>query len=161
MGPLCNPARAKRQLIGVYDKGLVEIMARALKELGSERALVVHGSDGLDEISISDETHAAELSDGNVKTYKIAPEDFGVRRAALSVLQCSSKDECKTLAEKALKGEPGAAGDIICLNAGAALYVAGKAASIKEGVELARKIIKGGAAYAKLKEIVKVLTSIR
>ncbi len=159
LGPLCNPAGAERQLLGVYDKSLVDVMAKALKELGSKRALVVHGRDGLDEISTSDETTVAELKQGNVKTYKIAPEDFGIPRAALSALQCSSKEECKIIAEKTLKGEPGPASDIVCLNAGAALYVAGKAASIKEGVSLSRKTIESGTAYHKLNEIINFLNT--
>ncbi len=153
LGPLSNPAGALYQLIGVYDERLVGTLAKTLLELGSKRALVVHGKDGLDEITTCDETRVAELDKGRVKSYTVSPGDLGIKKARLENIQCLTLDDCKAAAMGVLKGERGAHGDIVFLNTGAALYVAGKAASLKEGVEAVRKHLASGAAYGALERI--------
>jgi anthranilate phosphoribosyltransferase len=153
LGPLSNPAGAVRQLIGVYDAKRVGVVAEALLKLGAKKALVVHGADGLDEITLSDETFVAELENGKIRNYKISPEDFGLKRALLDRLRCASKEECKEKALAVLEGEAGACLDVVCLNTGAVFYVAEKTASIKEGVKLAREVIEEGRALEKLEEI--------
>ncbi len=153
LGPLCNPAEADFQLIGVYDESLVEKLAQVLSRLGVKRALVVHGSDGLDEITVCGKTKIAELSNGRIKVYTISPEEFGIKKAKRENLKCGSKNENKMRALAVLQGEAGPAGDIVCLNAGAALYIAGKCPSIKEGLRLAREAILSGAAMRKLEEL--------
>lgn len=154
LGPLSNPASASYQLIGVYQEALVQVVADVLKALGSKKALVVHGKDGLDEITTCDETMIAELDSGKVKIYWIKPEDFQLKRASINELQCRSKEEAKKIALGVLKGEPGAASDIVSLNAGAALYAAEKTASIHEGFERCQKTLRDGSAYKKLENIV-------
>ncbi len=154
LGPLSNPAGALHQLIGVYNEKLVRILAEALLELGAARALVVHGLDGLDEITTCDKTFVAEVTKGVVKTYTIAPEDFGLPRAVPSSLKCASKEACRDMALRVLGGENGPPKDIVSLNSGAALYLAGKVKSIKEGVGLAQEMMENGEALEKLEEIV-------
>lgn len=154
LGPLSNPAGALRQLIGVYDSKLVGLVAEVLLKLRAKKALVVHGADGLDEITLGGETFVAELKEGKIKNYKISPEDFGFVRASLDSLKCASKEDCKEKALSVLGGEPGPCLDVVCLNAGAVFYVADKTASIKEGVGLAREVIEEGRALEKLEEII-------
>lgn len=153
LGPLANPAGALTQLIGVYEERCVEMLAQTLLELGSQRALVVHGSDGLDEITTCDRTQIAELDRGKVKTYTVSPGDFGLKKVRLADIRCPEKRDCKVAAVNVLKGEKGAHTDIVALNTGAALYVAGKAASIKEGVCAAAEHLGSGDAYETLERI--------
>ncbi len=156
LGPLSNPAGACYQLLGVYEESLVEIVAKVLLELDAVKALVVHGKDGLDEISISAETVVAELHQGKVKTYEIKPEHFGLTASDPAALQCASKEEAKQIALKVLQGKKGAASDIVCLNAGAALYAAGLVSSIQEGLERCQTTLEQGAALKKLEKIVAI-----
>ncbi len=150
MGPLLSPVGARRQLIGVYARGLVETLAHVLLELGSERALVVHGEDGLDEITTTGATHAALLDAGHVQMLRIEPEALGLTRVRPEALRGGDAQENARIARAVLDGEPGAALDIVLANAGAALWVAGAAPELKSGVALARESIGSGAAKAKL-----------
>ncbi len=154
LGPLTNPGGALHQLVGVYSEGLVMTIAEVLSGLGAQRALVVHGMDGLDEITTCDKTLVAELDKGKIKTYTVSPEDFNLKRASLGALRCATPEQSKEKALGILEGEAGPAKDIVCFNAGAALYVAGKVRSIQEGVRLAEELIETGEAYEKLEEIV-------
>lgn len=153
LGPLTNPAAARRQLIGVYARDRVEPVAQVLAALGCEHALVVHGDDGLDEITTTTITHVAEVQRGTVATYELTPESAGVRRAAPESLAGGSPEENATRLLELLEGAAGALSDIVALNAGAALYIGGKAASIGEGVEMARAVLASGAAHAKLRAL--------
>ena len=150
LGPLTNPADAKRILMGVFHPDLVGIQARVLQALGMERALVVYGRDGLDEISLEGPTLVGELKDGVVREYEIHPKDFGLNTAATNGFKVANADESKKIVLEVLDGKPGAASDIVCLNAGATLYVAGVAKDIASGVELAKAAIASGAARQKL-----------
>lgn len=161
LGPLTNPAGAKGQVLGVFHEGLTEVFAMVLKNLGTERALVVHGLDGLDEITISDKTKITELKNGEVKTYFIEPEYFGMKKASLDEIKGGDSKENAQILLGLLKGEiTGAKRDILLLNAGAGLYVGKKAQSIAEGVELAKEIIDSGKAYAKLEELIKLTNEV-
>jgi anthranilate phosphoribosyltransferase len=153
LGPLTNPAGAKRQVMGVYGKQWVRPIAEVLQRLGCEHVLVVHAADGMDEISINAETFVAEATPAAVREYSIQPEDFGLSRAPLSVLAVNSVDESLAMVKAVLGKQPGPAADIVALNAGAALYVAGIADSIGEGVVLAQDAIGSGLALAKLSEL--------
>lgn len=156
LGPLTNPAMAKRQVMGVYASRLRETVAGVLRELGAEHALVVHSADGLDEISVSDATDVTEVRDGELRSYRIAPEEIGVGRHPLESVLGGDPEENASIALRILDGEKGAPRDIVVVNAGAALYVAGVASSIPEGVVLASEAIDSGAARAKLDELVEV-----
>jgi anthranilate phosphoribosyltransferase len=156
LGPLANPAGALRQVVGVYSAALTETMAGALKELGSERALVVYGS-GMDEISLTGVTRISELKDGSVKTYDLRPEETGFLAVPAGALKCSSVDEAKAAALAVLSGKKSAALDIVALNAGAAAYLAGKAGSIPEGAAAMVKTLESGAGLKKLEEIKRLL----
>lgn len=149
LGPLTNPASAKRQLIGVYDKLLLKKMAEVLKILKTEKALVV--SSDIDEISLSDDTKIYEISNNEIKNYTIRPEDFGFKRASLDSIRVEDKSKSAETILNVLKGEISTARDIVLLNAGAALYVSSIANSIKQGVSLAQKSIDSGKAMEKLK----------
>ncbi len=153
LGPLTNPAAARRQVIGVYARDRVEPVARVLAALGCEHALVVHGADGLDEITTTTLTHVAEVQRGTVATYELTPESAGVRRAAPETLAGGSPAENAARLMALVAGETGPLADIVALNAGAALYIGGKAASIAEGVEMARVVLASGAAHAKLQAL--------
>jgi len=151
LGPLTNPAGAEAQLLGVFDASLTEKLAAVLSELNVKRALVVHGMDGLDEISNIGETRVTELSHGALETYSIYPEDFGFERAKASDIAGSSVEESAALARRILQArEDGPKRDVVELNAGAAIYIAGGAGSIEDGVEMARASIENGSAYEKL-----------
>lgn len=152
LGPLTNPARAKAQVLGVFHEKLTETMAQVLKNLKAEHALVVHGMDGLDEISMTAETKVTELKEDEIKTYYISPEDFGFERCEKEALLGGDAKENAEIILNLFKGEKGPKRDILLLNSGAALYVAQKAESIKEGIEMAQEIIDSGAALRKLKE---------
>lgn len=150
MGPLLSPVGARRQLVGVYARGLVATLAEVLRELGSERALVVHGEDGLDEITTTGRTHAAWLENGRIELLTLEPEALGLARVPASALRGGDAQENARIARAVLDGEPGAALEIVLANAGAALFVAGAAQSIAAGVGLARESVASGAAKAKL-----------
>ena len=154
LGPLTNPARAKRQVMGVYHPSLVRTAAEVLSQLGSEHVMVVHSADGLDEISIAGETHVAELKGGVVTEYDISPEDFSLKRSSLDLLKVSDPGESLTLVRGALDGSVEAASDIVAMNAGAAIYVSGQALSLEAGVEMAKDAIGAGLASEKMKDFI-------
>ncbi|MCP4333612.1 MAG: anthranilate phosphoribosyltransferase [Gammaproteobacteria bacterium] len=154
LGPLTNPAGAPNQLIGVFDDELVEPIAQVLQQLGSRHVMVVHAEDGMDEIGISSPTHVAELKDGEVSSYTIAPSDFGMETASLEELKVDSAEQSLATVQAVLAGQAGGAGDIVCLNAGAAIYVSGRAESLAAGIEAARGAISNGKAATVLQELV-------
>lgn len=154
LGPLTNPANAGTQLLGVFHPDLVGILVRVLQRLGSRRALVVHGLDGLDEVSLAGPTLVGELKDGEIREYQITPQDFGIAPAPISTLQVATPAESIARMQAVLANEPGPSRDIVLLNAGAALYAAGHADSIAAGIEQARQAIASGAALNKLNEFV-------
>ncbi|MGB5604860.1 MAG: anthranilate phosphoribosyltransferase, partial [Gammaproteobacteria bacterium] len=154
LGPLTNPAGAPNQVLGVFSDDWVEPLAQVLKQLGSEHVLVVHAQDGLDEISIASMTHVAELKDGEVTSYTVQPEDFGMPRAELSTIRAEDAEDSLRIIRSVLANEDGPAKDIVCLNAGAAIYAAGKAGSLAEGVDRAREVIGSGEAANKLEQLV-------
>jgi anthranilate phosphoribosyltransferase len=155
LGPLTNPANAPNQLIGVFSPNWVESFAQVLKRLGSQHVLVVHSEDGLDEISIAAPTKVAELHNGNIKTYTITPEEFGLRRADLTTIQVNSVEESVAMVRSVLDNQATAARDIVVLNAGAAIYAAGLTNSFAEGVTQAQTVLSEGAAGEKLSAWVK------
>jgi anthranilate phosphoribosyltransferase len=154
LGPLTNPAGAPNILMGVFHPDLVGIQVRVLQELGAQRALVVWGRDGMDELSLGAGTLVGELRDGVVREYDVHPEDFGIAMAASRNLRVNDAAESKVMLLAALDDTPGLPREIVALNAGAALYVAGKAESLEDGIALARRAIASGAARAKLDEFV-------
>lgn len=154
LGPLTNPAGAPNVLLGVFHPDLVGIQVRVLQRLGARRALVVWGKDGLDEISLGAATLVGELKDGQVREYEIHPEDFGLPMSASRNLRVADAQESRARLLAVLAGEPGPAANVVALNAGAALYLAGRSASIAEGLERARAAIASGAAQAKLEQFV-------
>lgn len=154
LGPLTNPAGAPNTVMGVFHPDLVGIQVRVMQRLGAERVLVVHGKDNLDEISLGAATLIGELKDGEVREYKVHPEDFGLQMMSLRNLRVGSADESKAVLLGALDNKPGAAREIVCLNAGAALYVANVADTIGDGIAKAREAIASGAARAKLEQFV-------
>ena len=150
LGPLTNPADAKRILMGVFHSDLVGIQTRVLQALGMEHALVVYGLDGLDEISLEGPTLVGELKDGVVREYEIHPKDFGLNTALTNSFKVANAEESKKMVLDVIDNKPGAARDIVCLNAGATLYVAGVAQDIASGVQMAKAAIASGAARKKL-----------
>lgn len=146
LGPLTNPVGARRQLVGVPRPELTELMARALALLRSERAWVVYGADGIDEISISGYTKVSECRDGTVKTFYVHPSDFGLPKAPASSLQGGDAARNATILREILAGAPGPRRDVVLLNAGAALFLGGRAASVREGIERAAAAIDSGGA---------------
>ncbi|PKO48291.1 MAG: anthranilate phosphoribosyltransferase [Betaproteobacteria bacterium HGW-Betaproteobacteria-4] len=154
LGPLTNPAGAPNTLMGVFHPDLVGIQVRVMQRLGAERVLVVHGRDNLDEISLGAATLVGELKNGEVTEYEVHPEDFGLQMMSLRNLRVDSAEESKAVMLGALDNKPGAAREIVCLNAGAALYVANVADSIGDGIAKAREAIVSGAARAKLAQFV-------
>lgn len=156
LGPLTNPAFARRQVLGVFSRALVPTLGRVLAELGTVRALVVHGMDGLDEISLSDATLVAEVNDGDVRLLEITPEELGFERIDPASVRGGDAATNARIALRILDGEPGPAHDLIAANAGAALYAAGMADSIRDGIALARQTVESGAARSKLDELVTV-----
>lgn len=154
LGPLTNPADAPSILMGVFHPDLVGIQVRVLQELGAERALVVWGRDGMDELSLGAGSLVGELRDGVVREYEVHPEDFGIAMAASRNLRVNDSIESKALVMQALGNQAGLPREIVALNAGAAIYVAGVADSIAEGIERARAALASGAALAKLEEFV-------
>jgi anthranilate phosphoribosyltransferase len=156
LGPLTNPAFARRQVLGVYADRLTETVAQVLAALGAEHALVVHSRDGLDEISVSAATHVCEVKDGDVRSYDITPEELGVRRHSLDALAGGDARQNAEIARAVLRGENGARHDIVVANAGAACYVAGLAPTIREGAELARESLRSGRAAEKLEQLIAI-----
>lgn len=154
LGPLANPAKAKRQLLGVYDQRLVLKMAEVLHQLGTEQAMVVHGEDGLDEITLTGKTYVAELKDGKLREYEIRPQDFGFDVCQKEDLFGGTPDENARMTREILGGKGGAKRDIAVLNAGAAIYVGQRAESFAAGVEKARKAVESKAAMTMLERFV-------
>ena len=157
LGPLTNPAGVPNQLLGVFSDALLEPIAEVMQRLGSRHVLVVHSRDGLDEISIGAATDVAELKGGQVRRFSILPEDFGVQQAAIDALRVESAEESLAMIRDVLEDHPGPARDIVVLNAGAAIYAAGVAGSLKEGIEQADRAIASGEARSRLDRLV-VLT---
>jgi anthranilate phosphoribosyltransferase len=156
LGPLTNPAMATHQLIGIYSGALVGMIALVLKNLGSARAMVVHGLEGLDEISLCGPTKVAELRNGEVKEYAVEPERFGLTRCRLEELHGGNPDESAAIVRGILDGKKGSPRDVVLLNGGAALYVSGSAATIEDGIRLAADSIDSGKARQKLSQLVEL-----
>jgi anthranilate phosphoribosyltransferase len=161
LGPLTNPAGAPAQVMGVFHPDLVGIQARVLKQLGSKHVMVVHGENGLDEISISGPTYVAELKHGFVTEFKIEPKQFGLDIAPLEALRAADKETSMAMVRAVLDNNPGPAKDIVALNAGAAIYVSGLATDLWGGVTKAREMIETGKAKTKLDELVKFTSAIK
>ncbi len=160
LGPLTNPAAAPNQVLGVFSRDLVATLAGVLKNLGSRHVLVVHGADGLDEISIADETHIAELKDGQITEYSINPEQFGFTRNSLDTIKTSDKQASLAVIQEVFDNTPGPARDIVTLNAGAAIYASGIAASLTEGIEQAKQQLADGSAKARFAELIDISNSV-
>ena len=156
LGPLTNPAGAPTQVMGVFHPDLVGIQVRVLQRLGARHAMTVYGMEGLDEISVSGQTMIGELKGGRVNEYLVHPEKFGLPLHDPGTLRVATVEESRNVVVAALENRPGAARDIVALNAGAAIYVAGKAGSFEDGVETALEILKSGAARAKLDAFVRL-----
>ena len=154
LGPLTNPAGAERQVIGVSEPAYLEVMAAALGELGGRRALVVSSADGLDEISVSDETRCVELKDGEIDSYTVTPEELGLERVPADAVRFGDPAENARLATAVLHGEQCAERELTLANAGAAIYVGGGAESLRDGVESARESIDSGKAFAALERYI-------
>lgn len=156
LGPLANPASANMQVMGVYDESMIEPMAKVLANLGVKRGMVVYGQDRLDEISISAPTRICEIEDGDFHSYTITPEQFGMKRCSKEDLLGGSPEENARITYDILSGEKGARRDAAVLNAAAALYVAGRAESIQDGVKLAEDVIDSGKALKQLEEFIRL-----
>ncbi|NCX33916.1 MAG: anthranilate phosphoribosyltransferase [Proteobacteria bacterium] len=156
LGPHTNPCGARRQIIGVYDKSLLSIFSKVARNLDMEHVMVVHGEDGLDEISITGPTHISEYKDYKINEYSICPEDFGVAPASFDEIAAQSSEESLRMVKEAFAGEKSAVQDMIALNAGAALYIARKVDSIGDGVELSYNLMNNGRAADKLAAYVRV-----
>lgn len=155
LGPLTNPAHANAQLLGVFHEELTNIIAQVLKNLKVKRALVVHGSDGLDEITTTNTTKITELKNKKIRTYFIKPKDLGIKKAKLSQIMGGTKEENAKIGIEILKGEEkGAKRDIVLINAAAVIYVSGLAKDLKQGFEMAKKSLDNGAALKKLQELI-------
>ena len=154
LGPLTNPANASHMLMGVFNPDLVGIQIRALQKLGMQHALVVYGKDGLDEMSLEAPTMIGELKDGQIKEYEVRPEDFGFKVTKTETFKVADANQSKSAVLSVLNNEPGPAKDIVCFNAGAALYAADIAKDIGHGIELAKDSIASGKAKAKLNEFI-------
>lgn len=161
LGPLTNPAGAPYQVIGVYDKALTVLFAKVLKRLGSSHVMVVHAADGLDEISIASKTYVAELKEGEVTQWEIDPSELDMDHANLQELSVDSAQDSLNIIRAVFANNESAAKDIVCLNAGASLYVAGLATTYDDGVCLARKVIAEGLAQAKLDEFISKTQSFK
>ena len=159
LGPLTNPAKAPNQVMGVYDKNLIEPIANVLKELGSRHVMVVHSDDGLDEFSIADKTYVAELKDGNVSTYSVHPKDFGLTLGNLKDIRADNADASLALITEAFSGRNGTAKNIISLNAGAAIYVSGLTTSLQSGIDRANQVLSDGSSQKKLDEYIQLSNS--
>jgi anthranilate phosphoribosyltransferase len=156
LGPLTNPAQAPNILMGVFHEDLVGIQVRALERLGAKHALVVYGRDGLDEVSLGATTVVGELKDGKITEYELHPEDFGLSMSSNRALKVKTPEESKVMLMSVLSNEDGPPKDIVCLNAGVALYAANVVDSVRAGLELARKTIASGAAKARLTQMIEL-----
>ncbi len=156
LGPLTNPALARRQIVGVYEPNLVRIVAEVLLALGAERAMVVHSRDGMDEISISAPTDVCEVVEGEIRSYEVTPESLGLQRYSMETILGGDAAANAAIAKAILRGGEGAMRDVVLANAGAALYVSGSAPSLREGVVLAKQSIDSGEALKKLKELIRI-----
>jgi anthranilate phosphoribosyltransferase len=156
LGPLTNPAMASHQLLGLYSGDLVGVVAHVLKNLGSVRAMAVHGLEGLDEISLCGPTKVAELRDGQVKEYTIEPEQLGLKKCRLEDLRGGNAEASAAIVRSVLQGDKGPARDVVLLNSGAALYVSGTAATIHQGLRLAAESIDSGKARQKLEQLIQM-----
>lgn len=162
LGPLTNPAVAKFQIVGVYQRRLTGILANALKNMGVERAMVVHGSDGMDEITLTGPTYVSEISSGTVTSYRILPEELGLNCCTIDDLIGGTAQENAEITKKILSGEErGPRREVVLLNAAAAFYVAGKVCSLKEGLAFATELIDKGLAERKLEQLVSVTQELR
>ncbi len=159
LGPLCNPAGAAAQLLGVADSAMVAPMASVLKRLGCRRALVVHGEDGLDEVTLAGRTEVCEIRDDSLRSYALSPADFGLPYVSKCHLSCGSVDENARVLRGTLEGVPGPHRDVVLANSAAALYVSGAAQSLQDGVALARQVMTSGRGLAKLDELVTITRS--
>lgn len=155
LGPLTNPASAPNQVIGVFDAGWLAPLAQVLKNLGSNHVMIVHADDGMDEISIGSDTEVAELKNGEIKIYRISPEQFGLQRADVTQLGVTSAEESLAMINAILDNTEGPAKDIVILNAGAAIYVSGITDSLEAGIKKAKEVIANGSAKAKFAELIK------
>ncbi len=160
LGPLTNPAGAKAQVLGVADGSLLEKLALVLQSLGCHHALVVHGEDGLDEITVNERTQVCELKDGHIESYSISPEDFGLSRASLDNVEGGSADENAALLYRILAGAPGPRRDVVLMNAAAVLLAGEKARTLQQGMALAREAIDSGKALEKLERLIEFSQSI-
>ncbi len=160
IGPLTNPAGAKAQVLGVADESLVEKLALVLQSLGCHHALVVHGEDGLDEITITGKTKVCELKGGRIKSYSISPEDFGLSQASLEDLKGGSADENAALLRRILAGVTGPQRDVVLMNAAAVLLAGGKVGTLQEGMSLAKEVIDNGHALMKLEQLIEFSQSL-
>jgi anthranilate phosphoribosyltransferase len=160
LGPLTNPAGVPNQLLGVFSESLLQPLAEVLQRLGSRHVLVVHARDGLDEISIGAETEVAELKDGVISRYRISPDDFGLPRAGLDRIRVADPTASLLMLRGVLANEPGPPRDIVMLNAGAAIYAAGRAATLADGVRLADAAIASGEALRRLESLVELTATI-
>ena len=156
LGPHTNPCGAKRQILGVYEKNLVKSFASVAKNLSMDHVLIVHGFDGLDEITITDSTYVAELKDNSITEYQISPKDFGLSLGKLSEISAQSPDDSLQLIREAFSGDQSSVQDMIALNAGAALYLAKVVNSIADGIELSFELMNNGMAADKLASYVRV-----
>ena len=154
LGPMTNPANARRQVMGVFDQSLTAKLAKVLQQLGSEHVLVVHGADGMDEISFTGDTFVAELKNGQVTEYRINPAQLGLALHALKDIQIQNAEESKAMILAVLNGKPGAARDIVLMNAGAAIYVSGLVDTMQAGIDKAAAVIDSGAALEKLHQLI-------
>jgi anthranilate phosphoribosyltransferase len=154
LGPLINPAEVKGQVLGVYDPKLTKVMADVLKRTGTERAMIVHGSDGLDEITISGKTTVSELKDGSISDYEIDPRDYGIELSPIEMVVGGEASENAEIMKSVLRGETGPRRNIVLLNSAAALYIGKAAKDFGEGIELAKEIIDSGKAMKKLEKLI-------
>jgi len=160
LGPLTNPAGAKRQVLGVFADRLTEVLAQVLGNLGAVDTMVVHGEDGLDEITISDGTKVSRYSNGEVNTFYITPEDFGIERADVKSLLGGDRDENARILLSIMKGERGPRRDVVLMNSAAALVVSGRTDDLRDAMLIASDAIDSGSAYEKLEEVIRVSNSI-
>lgn len=160
LGPLTNPANAKRQILGVFNQRWLQPIANVLHRLGSEHALIVYAEDGLDEISATSPTNVCEMRNGDVKQYMIAPGDLGIKIGNVSDIKVENAQQSAEIINTVLQGAQGTATDIVSLNAGAAIFVSGKVDSLQEGVQLASESIRSGAAKQKLDELVNFTNNV-
>jgi anthranilate phosphoribosyltransferase len=154
LGPLTNPAGAQAQVLGVFSADVLELVAQTLRELGTERAMVLHGTGGLDEISLAGPTQVVELKDGALRRYEVTPEDFGLKGAPLGEIRGGAAAENASLIRRLFEGERGAGHNIVAVNAGAALMVTGIAKTLREGTDMAGESLRSGAANKKLEEMI-------